>query len=144
LTPIGYRCKTCVRGQQKVFETAITLDYFLAVVIAGILGFIGSLLAGVMGFFTIFIAPLAGFVIAEAVRFAVHRRRSELLFRLSAGAAAIGSLPLLLIGLLGTILSISAAGIGGLGGFWGLLWNVVYSAMVTSTVYYRLKGIQIR
>jgi hypothetical protein len=83
-------------------------------------------------------------VIAEAVRFAVSRRRSELLFRLSAGAAAIGSLPLLLTSLLGTFLSISAAGVGGLGGFWGLLWNCVYTAMITSTVYYRLKGIQIR
>jgi len=34
-TPTGYRCRECVRGQQKVFETAEWYDYPLAVVIAG-------------------------------------------------------------------------------------------------------------
>ena len=43
LTPTGYRCKECVRGQQKTFETATTLDYPLAFVISLVLGYIGSL-----------------------------------------------------------------------------------------------------
>jgi hypothetical protein len=29
-TPIGYRCKECVRGQQKIFDTAQWYDYPLA------------------------------------------------------------------------------------------------------------------
>ena len=37
LTPTGYRCKECVRGQQKVFDTARWIDYPLAIVIAGVL-----------------------------------------------------------------------------------------------------------
>src|SRR5512140_2507734 len=68
LTPTGYRCKECVRGQQKIFETALWYDYVLAVVLAGGLSFAGSLLVQVLGFFTIFVAPIAGVVIAEAVR----------------------------------------------------------------------------
>ncbi len=34
LTPTGYRCKDCVRGQQRIFETAQSVDYFLAAGIA--------------------------------------------------------------------------------------------------------------
>src|SRR5512140_1228893 len=67
LTPTGYRCKDCVRGQQKIFETAQVYDYPLAFIVAAILGFVGSLIASRFGFFTIFLAPIAGTVIAEAV-----------------------------------------------------------------------------
>jgi len=138
LTPIGYRCKECVRGQQKVFETAQNLDYPVAFIIAGILSFLGSLIASVMGFFTIFLAPIAGVVVAEAVRLAIRRRRSKRLFQLATLGAALGSLPPLLITLAGLLL----------GGFRGgsllsLLWQGVYTFLVISTVYYRLSGIQI-
>ena len=36
LTPVGYRCKECVRGQQKVFETASWVDLLIAFIISGI------------------------------------------------------------------------------------------------------------
>jgi hypothetical protein len=39
LTPTGYRCKECVRGQQKVFETAKWLDYPLIFMIVAILAY---------------------------------------------------------------------------------------------------------
>jgi hypothetical protein len=138
LTPTGYRCKECIRGQQKIFETATWSDYLLAIISAGVLAFAGSLLARILGFFTIFIAPLAGFMIAEAVRWMTHRRRSKLLFQLTAAAAGVGSLPLLLIGLMGLLLGT------GFGGIFSLIWNGVYSFLVVTTVYYRLSGIQIR
>ncbi len=138
LTPTGYRCKNCVRGQQKVFDTAQTTDFAVGGVIALVLSFLGSLIAGVMGFFTIFLAPIAGVVIAEAVRWAVRRRRSRLLFQISAGAAAVGSLPLLLLGLAPLLFG------GGLGGILGLIYRGLYTVLVTSTVYYRLGGIEIR
>ena len=35
LTPTGYRCKECVRGQQKVFDTAKWFDYPLAIIVGG-------------------------------------------------------------------------------------------------------------
>ncbi len=100
LTPTGYRCKECVRGQQKIFDTAQWIDYPLAFVVAGVLSFFGSLIASYLGFFTIFIAPVAGVVVAEAVRWVVRRRRSRLLYQIAAGGAIAGALPILLMGLL--------------------------------------------
>jgi hypothetical protein len=88
LTPIGYRCKSCVRGQQKVFETAGKFDPFLAGGIALVIAFMGSFIVPVMQFFTIFIAPIVGMIAAEIIRRAVKRRRSRLLFQLAAAGAA--------------------------------------------------------
>ena len=138
LTPTGYRCKNCVRGQQKVFDTAQSTDFIIAGGISLVLSFVGSLVAGVMGFFTIFLAPIAGVIIAEAVRWAVHRRRSKILFQTAAGAAALGSLPLLVLGLAPLLFG------GGLGGILGLIYRGLYTVLVTSSVYYRLGGIEIR
>jgi len=139
LTPTGYRCKECVRGQQKVFDTAQWIDYPLAVVIAAVLAFLGSLAAQVLGFFTLFIAPVVGVVIAGAVRWAVRKRRSRLLFQLAAGGTLVGALPLLLIDLIAMLYA--GAGVYSL---FGLIWPAVYAFLVVSTTYYRLSGIQIR
>lgn len=137
--PTGYRCKECVRGQQKIFETATTIDYPIAILIAGALSYLGSLLAGVLGFFTIFIAPLAGMLIAEAVRAATRRRRSPLLFKLTAVATAVGALPNLLLVLAGMLLTGSLGG-----GLFSLIWYAVYAVLVTGTAFTRLSGISIR
>ena len=80
LTPTGYRCKECVRGQQKVFDTAVWHDFPVAFIVAAILAFAGSYVASFVGFFTIFIAPVAGVITAEAVRLVIRRRRSGRLF----------------------------------------------------------------
>ena len=128
LTDTGYRCKTCVRGQQKAFETAETLDYPIAFVVAAVLSFIGSLIAPRLSFFVILLAPIAGTIIAEAVRFSIRRRRSKNLFITAAAGALIGSLP----GLIGQIIAFN---------LFGILWYGLYSAVVTSTVFYRLQGL---
>ena len=65
-----------MRGQQKVFDTAHSLRSVVAAAIAGRSRWLGSFIPSFMGFFTIFIAPIAGMLIAEAVRWAVKRRRS--------------------------------------------------------------------
>jgi len=130
LTPTGYRCKECVKSQQKVFNTAEWYDYPLAFLIVGILSFLGSLLASVLGFWIIFIAAIIGMGIAEATRFLTRRRRSKTLFQIAAASAILGSLPLLLITLLN-------------GNLLGLLWQGFYTFTITSTVYYRLRGINI-
>ena len=137
-TPIGYRCRECVRGQQKVFDTANWYDFPLSFIIAAALSFAGSLVVSFVGFFTIFIAPIAGVIIAEAVRLAIHRRRSKSLFMTAAAGAVVGSLPLLLPILLNLLLG------GGFRGILGLVWQGLYTFTVTSTVYYRLRGINIR
>ena len=139
LTPTGYRCKQCVQGQKKTFETARWIDYPLAFFTAAILSFFGSWLASKLGFFTIFIAPIAGTVIGEAVRLVVRRRRAKLLYQLAAGGALAGSLPIILISLL-SFLFFTPGGISGL--FWltDILWPGLFAVIVTSTVYYRLAG----
>lgn len=141
LTPIGYRCRECVRGQQKVFETALWYDYFVAAVISGVLAFLGSLVASRIGFFIIFIGPVVGFVISEAVRRATGKRRSKRLFQVAAGATLVGSLLTALPALLFLLLGASGSGLSAL---FGLLWPAVYAFLVTSSVYYRLAGIRMR
>jgi len=142
LTPTGYRCKECVRGQQKAFETALWRDYPVALLLSMGLSLGGSFIAGALGFFTIFIAPIIGVLISEAVRWAVGKRRSRALFRLAAVGAAAGAFPLLGLHFIGVMAALSAG--GGLGGLWGLLWMGLYAFLVTSTTFYRLSGIQIR
>lgn len=139
LTPTGYRCRECVRGQQKVFETARWYDHISAIALAGILSYLGSRLVPAMGFFTIFVAPIAGVIIAELIRLVVQRRRSKRLFQAVAVAAALGSILMFLPFLLALI-----SGGGGFGILWRLLWQGFYTVTVTSSVYYRLGGIQIR
>ena len=137
LTETGYRCKECVRTQQKTFDTAKSIDYVLAIGIAVILAYIGSLIVSRIGFFTIFLAPLAGMVIAEAIRRAIQRRRSKRLFQATAVATAVGGLLPMLSVLVLTGLSI------GLSSFFIFIWPIVYTVLVTSTVYYRLAGISL-
>lgn len=140
-TPTGYRCKECVRGQQKVFETSLWYDYLSASVISGLLSLLGSRIIPAFGFFTLLLAPVAGVIIAEAIRFAVRRRRSKRLFQIAAIAATVGSLPFLIFSIIN---GLAFASQGGFGFLLGLLWQALYSIVVTSTVYYRLSGIQMR
>jgi hypothetical protein len=145
LTETGYRCKDCLRSQQKVFKTATWVDYPLAMGVGGVLSFLGSLLIslvaslGFFGFFTLLLAPAAGGIIAEIVRRATRKRRSPGLFRWTAVAVAIGALPLVLVNLLAVL------GLGvGLGGLlFPLIWQGAYAFIVSTTVYYRLSGIHL-
>ena len=136
LTPTGYRCKECVRGQQKVFNTARTQDYIFGILVALILGYIGGVISRYIGFFIIFIAPLMGVGIAEAVRMLIKKRRSMALFRAVTIAAVMGAvlsaLPILLAILYGNF------------NLFGIIWTGVYVAFMASSLFYRLSGIQIR
>jgi hypothetical protein len=137
-TPTGYRCKECVRSQQKIFDTAKPQDYLFAFLIAGSLSFIGSLLVGFVGFFSILLAPAVGMIISEAVRKATGRRRSKPLFLVAAASAALSAtfklLPVLFLMLIGN---------AGPGYLLSLLWPIVYYVIVCTTVYTRLSGIRI-
>lgn len=131
LTPTGYRCKECVSGRQKIYETAITRDYLLAVPIAVVLGLLGSLAVLWIGFFMLLLAPLAGSIIAETVRFVVGRRRSKKLFLAAAAGVAVSCVPMGILMILMTYWS-------------GLIFLGLYGALATSTVYYRLSGISLK
>jgi hypothetical protein len=120
-----------VRGQQKTFETAEVIDYPIAFVVAAILSYIGSLIAPRLSFFVIILAPIAGTIIAEAVRFSIRKRRAKNLYLTAAAGALVGSIP----GIVGQILYFN---------WLGLLWYGIYTFTVTTTVYYRLKGLVFR
>jgi hypothetical protein len=137
-TPTGYRCKECVRGQQKIFETAAWVDYALGFASAGILSFLASLLvgliSGIAGFFAWFIiaaaAPTVGIGIAEAVRFVTRRHRSKPLFFTVAAAVVLGALPSILINLFAF-------------NPFGLIFQAIYLVVATPIVFTRLSGIQL-
>ncbi len=129
-TPTGYRCKECIRGQQKIFDTATPRDVVLAGIFAVVLSLIGSYIASFLGFWTIFVAPVAGGITAEAIRWVARRRRSKLLFWVATGGAVVGALPVIITNLL--FLNV-----------YGLLWPGVYTFLIASTVYARLSGIQL-
>lgn len=142
-TPTGYRCRECVQGQQKTFNTAEWYDYLIAISVAALLSFIGSQFVRYIGFFTLFIAPIGGVIIAEAIRYLLRRRRSKRLFQLSAAAAAIGSLPPVLLNILAAILFLSQSGSFNFGFLLPLIWQGFYTITVSSSVYYRLSGIRL-
>lgn len=139
LTPTGYRCKECVRGQQKIFDTARWWDYPLTVITAGVLSFFGMLISGMFGFWAVFIGPLAGMIIAEAVRFVVHKRRSKPLPYMAAGTVLLGGLVRPLFLLVVTLIAKGDLTIA----LFGSLWPAVFAVLAASTVFYRLKGIRI-
>jgi hypothetical protein len=100
-TPVGYRCRQCVGQQQAVFYTGGTVDYLIGGAIALVLGAITCYLMVLLGawFFALILGPTVGIGIAEAVRFAVRRRRSRYLWAVAAGAMVVGALPSLLLAL---------------------------------------------
>jgi hypothetical protein len=148
-TPVGYRCRECVRSQQQIFETALWYDYIIAAVIALPLGAIGAVILGNLGFFMFFLAPVAGGVTAELIRAAVRRRRGRYLSLVAAIAFALGCLgaalgPLLLL--------VAVAALNGAGGSLGqlgagvlirLLFPMIYTLLSTGTLYARLRGISV-
>jgi hypothetical protein len=136
-TPTGYRCRECVRGQQKVFVTAEWYDYLLGFVTAGILGLVASLLASLVsglsfiGWILIVVgAPSAGMVIAEGVRLVTRRHRSRALFITIAAAVVVSALPVIILNLLRLDI-------------FTLLFQGIYLFIATPVIYTRLSGLRL-
>jgi hypothetical protein len=146
LTPTGYRCRECVRGQQKVFTTASWVDYPLAFISAAVISYLGSLLVNMIGFFTLLLAPLVGIGVAEVVRWVIRRRRGPGLYTAATVGAVLGSL----VGVVGPLflLLYSLAGQAGLANtLQSLLWfgiRALYTVLMTTSMYYRLTGIRLK
>jgi hypothetical protein len=135
--PVGYRCKECVKEQQKSFDTAVWYDYLSGFIVGAILSAIASFLISLIGsigfigwFLVVAAAPTAGVAVAEAVRFVIQRHRARSLFMTILAAVALGALPAILLRLL--TLDI-----------FGLVFQAIYLAMAIPTVYTRLSGIQL-
>jgi hypothetical protein len=151
-TPVGYRCRECVRGQQQVFVTAVWSDYVIAAVIVAPLAGLAGFLVTSLQFFAIFLAPVVGGLLAELVRVAVRRHRGRSLNWVAAGAFVAGCLPLFF----GPLLAVFLGLLGGSGqtlgrGATGMLfsaglnfvWIGVYMVLGAGALYARLKGISI-
>jgi hypothetical protein len=76
-TPVGYRCKDCVREQQDVYFTANPFDYVIVAVIAFPLSYIAALIVPRLFWLAIFVGPIVGGIIAEAIRLATKKRRGR-------------------------------------------------------------------
>ena len=138
-TPTGYRCRECVRQQQKVFDTSRPLDLVLGFVIAAALSLVGSYLTTRIGYFTFLLAPAAGVVVAEAVRMATQKRRSKKLFRAVTIGMIVGGLPLILLSVFNLVMGLS------LGAFnlFSLLpaaYQVLYLVLAVPSAHYRISG----
>lgn len=143
-TPVGYRCPQCVKGQQKMFETAFARDYAIAAVISAVGAGLGIGLLSFLGIFGLLLAPVLGGGLAEVIRRAVGRRRSRRLPLIASIGVGFGALPHILRPVVGILLAASAGGVGAAAGSaFAVLWPVLYSALTISALYYRLAGIQL-
>jgi hypothetical protein len=136
-TPTGYRCRECVRGQQKTFNTSEWYDYIsgfiVAVLLSAVAAFLVTLIGGIgfFGFIIIFLgSPTAGVAIAESVRAVTRKRRSRSLFMTVVAGVIMGALPMILIQLMTS-------------GLFGILFQMIYLVIVVPLVYTRLSGIQL-
>lgn len=136
-TPTGYRCRECVKGQQKVFNTSEWYDYVAGFIVAALLSAVGAFLVtliggiGFIGWFLIVLgAPTAAVIIAEGVRAVTRKHRSRPLFITVAVGVVVGALPIILY----QLFSLNV---------FGILFQVVYLVIAVPVVYSRLSGIQL-
>lgn len=141
-TPVGYRCRQCVREQQQIFETASAIDYPIAFFVSAVIALFAVWLLTFLGFWGLFVSPAVGVGVAEVVRRAVRGHRARYLPTAAAAGAALGALPFILSGVLELVLGLG----GGQGIGWaafGLLWPAVYGFLIVSSLYWRMRGIRV-
>ena len=139
-TPTGYRCPECIRSQQKVFTTTKWFDQIIAFGITGFISFFGSLLTDYVGFFTIFIAMGAGFLAVKAVKKAINNRRSPFLSIVMSTTAFFASLLPIGFWIASMVPYLLEVGLFASGILYSLIWNLVYSVLIASYVYYQLRN----
>jgi hypothetical protein len=80
-TPVGLRCKECIKAQQAAFYNALWYDYPLAALVARLAGW----------WFALIISPFAGGLIGGAVHWAVGRRRGRGIWLIVAVCIVLGA-----------------------------------------------------
>lgn len=146
LTPVGYRCPECVRGQQKVFDTARSTDGIIAASISAVAVGVAGFILSYLGFWSLIVAPVVGGGIAEIIRRAVGRRRSRRLPWMAVIGGSLG-LVVVLINQFGPLLPALLASGQGLqyaGPFLlDAVWILASGGLMLSTIYARLRGIRL-
>ncbi len=149
LTPTGYRCKECVRGQQKKFDTTRWWDYPLAGIVSAVMAYVGYFLLQYIrffGYFTLILAPLIGIGIAESVRFVVRKRRSRALPWVAAGGIVLGCALIILpdvFTMVGWYQSQYGNAAGGIYTLTSLIFPLGFTLLTAASAFYRLKGIRL-
>jgi hypothetical protein len=144
-TPVGYRCKECVRGQQAVFETATRLDRVVAAIVAAIATGVAVALLTFIGFWGLLVAPVVGGGVAEVVRWAVRRRRSRQLPWAAGIGGAVGAAANLLGPAFNLLLALTASGDGSFlaGALLSAGWRLAFAVLIVGAMVARLRGIRI-
>lgn len=93
-TPVGYRCKQCVRQTEDRYFTGTQSDYLVAFAVATALSAIGGAIVNWIGFIllVIFIAIPVGGLIAETTFRAINRRRGRNTAQVAAAGVVVGGL----------------------------------------------------
>lgn len=141
-TPTGYRCKDCIKSQQRIFDTTTSLDLVLGAVVAIIFSLIGSFLVPALGWLSLLVAPSVGYMINNATRLVVHRRRSDALNKVLLWGAILGALPAFVVGLIAQ-LAVPGLLSTNLAGLIPLLWQAVYIVLVAGFTYSNARGIRL-
>lgn len=146
-TPVGYRCRACIRGQQKVFETARQIDLPVAFSVSAVAVLFATAILSYLSFWGLFVAPVVGGAIAEVIRWFTRRRRSQrlpLAASIGGGLGVVTYLGYFVITNLGFYFTSSAIDLAVLSGFIpSFIWPVAHGALMISAIYYRLKGIRL-
>lgn len=145
-TPTGYRCKDCIKNQQKVFDTVEGKDYVIGGIITAVLGFLGAYLYQLIPFLPSWLSALiisgaCGKLICTAVRAAVSKRRSESLTKVVTISAAVGAG----LGVLQNIIvniNILSWGMTGfeMGSLLQIIVDIVYVIILCSTILADMNG----
>lgn len=142
-TPVGYRCPACVNAQQQVFYADFKrTHYLIAALVALPLSLVAGELVPRLGWYTILLGPVVGGGIAEAVGWAVGRRRGRYTWLIVCGSILVGGLPTLLLSLLsflGLVVRTGSLAAPVAGGVLRLLWIGVYLVTSTGAAYARLR-----
>lgn len=91
-TPVGYRCKQCVRQHEDLFFRGTNRDYVVAGAVSLALGAVAGAVASAFGFFfiLIFLSFIAGGFISEAGLRVTERRRGRYSGEVNAVAVFVG------------------------------------------------------
>jgi|SRR5690606_38039762 len=94
-TPVGYRCKQCVRQHDDKFFNASNIDYGITFVVAAViaaLGFVGVSMIGGFLLFVFIVAAAIGGAIGEAVLRLTGKRRGRYSGYIAGAGAVVGAL----------------------------------------------------
>ena len=99
LTPVGYRCRECVREQQDKFFNAQMVDYLIAAGTSLAISFLAAGFLARIGWFLIafFVAPAAGSGIGNLVWRLTGKRRGRYTAIVVGTAVIVAALPFLLV-----------------------------------------------